>query len=148
MNFNQEINKLDGGSNRRVKNNSRQNSNSNKEGGALMDDIKNLAVPFAILLAKQGLDGLFTDKKDKKTTKEKKTKTTKTVKEPKEKKETASKPASKGRRGTLAGGGCGGQCGAMQTPVMTGGRRQNNDLRIQERFNNIAREIEQFLQRY
>lgn len=39
-----------------------------KKGGALVDDIKNLAVPFAILLAKQGLDGMFNKKAEKKTT--------------------------------------------------------------------------------
>lgn len=36
-----------------------------KKGGALVDDVKNLAVPFAILLAKQGLEGMF-KKKEKK----------------------------------------------------------------------------------
>jgi hypothetical protein len=30
-----------------------------KKGGALMDDLQNLAVPFAILLAKQGLESMF-----------------------------------------------------------------------------------------
>ena len=34
-----------------------------KKGGALVEDIKNLAVPFAILLAKQGLEGMFDKKK-------------------------------------------------------------------------------------
>lgn len=30
-----------------------------KDGGALVDDIKNLAVPFAILLAKQGIQSMY-----------------------------------------------------------------------------------------
>lgn len=39
---------------------------ASKKGGALVDDVKNLAVPFAILLAKQGLEGMF-KKKEKKS---------------------------------------------------------------------------------
>jgi hypothetical protein len=35
-----------------------------KKGGGLMDDVKNLAVPFAILLAKQGLQTMFDKKKN------------------------------------------------------------------------------------
>ena len=46
-----------------------------QKGGAFMDDVKNLAVPFAILLAKQGLDRM----KAKKTV-EKKPKATPTPK--------------------------------------------------------------------
>jgi hypothetical protein len=40
---------------------------NNKRGGALLEDITNLAVPFAILLAKEGLQGM-----SKKKTTEKK----------------------------------------------------------------------------
>ena len=36
------------------------------KGGALVEEIKGLAVPFAILLAKQGLDGMFNKKTEKK----------------------------------------------------------------------------------
>ena len=34
----------------------------NKKGGSLVEDVKNLAVPFAILLAKEGIDAMFKSK--------------------------------------------------------------------------------------
>jgi hypothetical protein len=37
-----------------------------KKGGALVDDMKNLAVPFAILLAQQGLKGMLNKNNDSK----------------------------------------------------------------------------------
>lgn len=40
-----------------------------KKGGALVDDMKNLAVPFAILLAQQGLKGMLNKKEDSKGSK-------------------------------------------------------------------------------
>jgi hypothetical protein len=43
-----------------------------KKGGALMTDLQNLAVPFAILLAKQGLESMFSNKKSAKKTSSKK----------------------------------------------------------------------------
>lgn len=100
-------------------------------GGALMDDIKNLAVPFAILLAKQGLDQHFEKEKEKSSS-------SKTVSKP--------KVASVKRRGTMAGGSGSGEC---TTGCVSGGaprHRENNIL--QQRFDNIAKEIEQFLRKY
>lgn len=69
-----------------------------KKGGALVDDVKNLAVPFAILLAKQGLEGMF-KKKEKKAT-----------------------PAVSARRRSAAGGSCS-TCATV--PAQTGGSRVN-----------------------
>lgn len=72
-----------------------------KKGGSLMDDVKNLAVPFAILLAKQGLTQMFA-KKGKKSSSDIK----------------ASVPA---RRRTV-GGSCGAQCGMTHS----GGNEDEN----------------------
>jgi hypothetical protein len=44
-------------------------SKKGKKGGTINDDIKNLAVPFAILLAKQGLDSVTKTKKTSKKNK-------------------------------------------------------------------------------
>lgn len=106
----------------------KSSKSKSKSGGALMEDIKNLAVPFAILLAKQGFDSAF------------------------EKKAAAaeSKSASSKRRGTMAGGSaCASGCG------MTGGQSQKQQQRrqpegqvLQKRFNHIAKEIEDFLNKY
>jgi hypothetical protein len=78
-----------------------------KKGGALMDDVKNLAVPFAILLAKQGLQTMF-DKKASKV----------------EKKADSAELSVSARRKTAAGGSCGTQC-AVAAQSMTGGDVQN-----------------------
>jgi hypothetical protein len=64
-----------------------------KKGGAFVDDVKNLAVPFAILLAKEGLTKVFADKK-KKSAKEDAKKTTK----------------SSTNKRTLKGGSCNAGC--------------------------------------
>ena len=78
-----------------------------KKGGALMDDVKNLAVPFAILLAKQGLQTMF-DKKASKV----------------EKKADSAELSVSARRKTAAGGSCGTQCAAA-AQSLTGGDVQN-----------------------
>ena len=72
-----------------------------KKGGALMDDVKNLAVPFAILLAKQGLQSMFDKKKAKKGG------------EVELSASSASKVSSQRRRSTIAGGSCGSQCAGL-----------------------------------
>lgn len=123
----------------RVKNNSKTSTSSSSKstsGGALMDDIKNLAVPFAILLAKQGLDQHFEKEKSVSVSSSK-----------------ATKPkviASAKRRGTMAGGECTAGCdSAGVNASLTGGsprRRESNVL--QQRFDNIAKEIELFLKKY
>lgn len=107
-------------------------------GGGIIDDVKALAVPFAILLAKQGLDSVL-------------------EKKPKEEVSSPSpeKPATKSnkRRGTMAGGQCGmcasASTAAITTPSMTGGAiasKRSNEL--SKKFNNIAKEIETFLNKY
>lgn len=106
---------------------------SNKSGGAFMDDVKSLAVPFAILLAKQGLEAM-TSNKDSPQSKAS-TKTT-----------TAKKPSSLRRRSTaLSGGGCS-ACSA-NLPV-TGGSRSTNARKIQDSFSKIAEDIDKFLTKY
>lgn len=112
-------------------------ASTKKKGGALIDDVKNLAVPFAILLAKQGLQNLF-DKKEDKKPKKKST-------DEKKAKPSAKKPASSKRRTSIAGGSaCTAGCG------MAGGSasRGKKAASIQTQFDSIAREIEQFLQKY
>lgn len=87
-----------------------------KKGGALMDDVKNLAVPFAILLAKQGLQTMFDRKK-----------TAKKGGEVELSASSASKVNSLRRRSTIAGGSCGSQCAGVsqftqqnvQSPTMS-----------------------------
>lgn len=81
---------------------------SKAKGGSLVSDLSNLAVPFAILLAKQGLESMFDSKKTAKTLKKSSLKGGKTdtfVGSP------------------LDGGDCG--CGApsMPTPAMVGGKK-------------------------
>ena len=102
---------------------SKQNKQE-KKGGSFVADVNNLAVPFAILLAKEGLSKVF--KKDAKDTKKTSTVSAKT----------ASKPSSLRRRSTLAGGSCNLGCGAM-----TGGRAAHQLLSLQ-------REIDNFLEKY
>lgn len=113
-----------------------------KKGGALAEDLQNLAVPFAILLAKEGLENMF---------KEKKTKA----------KKAAPSAAPKKRRGSIAGGGntdvidvvntggsCGSSCalGDIATSKKKGGSKKSQD--VKEQFNTIAREIQRFLDKY
>lgn len=113
---------------------SSKSTKSKKQGGALVDDIKNLAVPFAILLAKQGLSTMF----------EKKSSSTATKKPAASKKATpaAAKPASASRRKTATGGSaCTSGCG------MTGGSQKAKKA-VQAQFDSIAKEIESFLHKY
>jgi hypothetical protein len=69
-------------------------SQRQKKGGAFVDDVKNLAVPFAILLAKEGLSKVFD-----KTSKSSKSKSTLSA-------SSAKKTTSSRRRTTMAGGSC------------------------------------------
>jgi hypothetical protein len=101
---------------------SKKEKSQSKRGGALVDDVKNLAVPFAILLAKEGLSKMF--KEDKKAAK-------KDV-SPK----TASKPSSTRRRTTLSGGSCNLGCNAT-----TGGQAAKELFQLQK-------EIDNFLEKY
>lgn len=99
-------------------------SKQSKKGGSFVGDVQNLAVPFAILLAKEGLSKVF--KKDDKTTKASSTLSA----------TSASKPKSTRRRSTLSGGSCNLGCGAM-----TGGRAARELFQLQ-------REIDNFLEKY
>jgi hypothetical protein len=98
---------------------------STKKGGAIVDDVKTLAVPFAILLAKEGLGKLFKDgKTDKKT------------KSPSASVKSASKPSSLRRRSTLSGGSCNLGCAAQ-----SGGQAAKELFQLQH-------EIDRFLEKY
>lgn len=141
-----------------------------KKGGALMDDVKNLAVPFAILLAKQGLQSMFDKKKAKKGG------------EVELAASSASKVSSQRRRSTIAGGNCGSQCAGVseftpapttsQSPPLTqlGGKRKivkktkakakpkkggseeqeagAHSQQVKSRFEKLSKEIDEFLQKY
>lgn len=106
-----------------------------KKGGALMEDLKSLAVPFAILLAKQGVENMYA----KKTASAK----AKATKKPASAK-AAKKPASARRRTTMTGG-CGGSCGA---PMSGGAAMGSNSLAIKNNFSKIAADIDRFLSKY
>lgn len=94
-----------------------------KKGGALVDDLKNLAVPFAILLAKQGVENMYAKKKSAS--------------------KSTPKSATPKRRATLAGGACATGCG------MTGGRRGgSNAEQVKQNFSKIAADIDKFLAKY
>lgn len=85
-------------------------SSRSKKGGALIDDVKNLAVPFAILLAKQGLQTMFDKKKTPQTAQLSA--------------KVASQPTSSRRRTTAVGGSCGSACAAAASarPVVGGSK--------------------------
>lgn len=96
-----------------------------KKGGSLADELKSLAVPFAILLAKQGLDGMFDSKK-------------KGAKKAIE--------VSSSKRKTAVGGKTGGACSACTAPVVAkaGGAKGAP----KSRYAQLTREIDDFLAKY
>jgi hypothetical protein len=97
---------------------------SSKKGGALVEDIKNLAVPFAILLAKQGLEGMMGKKKEEK--------------KPPAMAAKASKTASVRRR-VAEGGDC---TSCTRTSTSTGGSS------MKSRYAQLSKEIDAFLSKY
>jgi hypothetical protein len=94
-----------------------------KEGGAFVSDVKNLAVPFAILLAKEGLTKYFKD--DKKSSSKSSSKSA-------EKKSTKTSSSTLSRRRTMAGGSCNLGCGAM-----TGGAAAKQLMQLQQQIDNF-----------
>lgn len=99
--------------------------NQDKKGGAFVNDVKNLAVPFAILLAKEGLTKYFKDDKptDKKTSSTKKSESAKSSK---------SSTSGLSRRRTLTGGSCNLGCGAL-----TGGAAAKQLVALQQQIDNF-----------
>lgn len=108
-----------------------------KDGGALVDDIKSLAVPFAILLAKEGLETMFKKKNNSKS---------------KSAVGGMSKPI-----GTMDGGGnCsmrksgggktvgGSSCGSCSVKPMGGATAASQ----RERYTQLSDEIDKFLSKY
>ena len=89
-----------------------------KRGGAITDDLKNLAVPFAILLAKQGLDHV----KNNKTTSK-----------------SMVSPSSIRRKSTLSGGNCSPCNGAgIKPPTQQMGGKMKK----------LSKAIDNFLKKY
>lgn len=94
------------------KSSKKSSKKSKAKGGSLVSDLSNLAVPFAILLAKQGLESMFDSKKTAKTLKKSSLKGGKTdtfVGSP------------------LEGGDCG--CGAPSAPApaLVGGKKEKKE---------------------
>lgn len=98
---------------------------SAKKGGAIVDDVKNLAVPFAILLAKEGLSKMFP--KSAKSSSQAKSSISPA---------SASKSSSSRRRTTMSGGSCNLGCTAQ-----TGGQAAKQLFELQT-------EIDRFLEKY
>ena len=113
------------------------------KGGALIDDVKNLAVPFAILLAKQGIQAMF-------------------EKKPKAETSSPKKSPKLATKRTAAGGSCGAQCaaavatgGSACAAPLTGGKPKPRGARggsatgaVKTRFEKLSQEIDNFLQKY
>lgn len=99
------------------------NRKKKKQGGALTDDLKTLAVPFAILLAKQGIDEMKNKSKKQNSLPSRSSKS----------------PSSMSRRKTMAGGNCGPCNGAGLTPPnhQSGGRMKK-----------LSKAIDNFLKKY
>ena len=117
---------------------SKSTSTSKKaKGGAILDDVKNLAVPFAILLAKQGLQHMFDNTKNENK---------KSALQKSESKSTSSKsPArqSPARKSVKVGGSCGSQCA---TAAQKKGGSSSDAVKV--RFEKLSKEIDSFLQKY
>uniref|UniRef100_A0A6C0BF39 Uncharacterized protein n=1 Tax=viral metagenome TaxID=1070528 RepID=A0A6C0BF39_9ZZZZ len=120
-----------------------------KSGGAIMDDIKNLAVPFAILLAKEGLQSMFDDKKDKigvasdspKSTSAKSTSAKSTsARSTSARSTSASKKTSPKKQD-------GGNCASCQQPQMGGNNKKRNES-MKQNYALLAKRIDEFLAKY
>jgi hypothetical protein len=92
-----------------------------KKGGSLAHELKSLAVPFAILLAKQGLDGMFDSKKSSS-------------------KKAIEATSSSSKRKAAVGGGC---SSCATPPPMAGGSKSGKS-----RYAQLAKEIDEFLSKY
>jgi hypothetical protein len=93
-----------------------------KKGGALVDDMKNLAVPFAILLAKYGIESMTDKSKDK--------------------------PVKKSKGGdckTCSHQGPDGDLDKKKKAPKKGGKA---DQDMKKRFTQVANEIDAFLAKY
>jgi hypothetical protein len=142
-----------------------------KKGGAVMDDVKNLVVPFAILLAKQGLQSLYENKSGdvgitaspkKSASATKSASTSVRVAKP----ASATKSASSERRVAKSASATksaskkqeeqqqqqrqrqqGGSCTACQSPTITGGNGKSGAL-LKKNYSSLAKKIDEFLSRY
>ena len=93
---------------------------ASKKGGSLAEDVKSLAVPFAILLAKEGLNSMFHNKKQ-------------------EKKPAMAATVGSRRKAAVGGAPCGSCSGAKM-----GGKASST----KSRYAQLSKEIDNFLQRY
>ena len=116
-----------------------------KKGGAVMDDVKNLVVPFAILLAKQGLQSLYENKSgDVGITASPKKPASATKSASSERR--VAKPASK-KQEEQRQRQQGGSCTACQSPTITGGNGKSGAL-LKKNYSSLAKKIDEFLSRY
>lgn len=127
-----------------------------KQGGALMDDVKNLAVPFAILLAKQGLQSMFDSSKASKSVGASARAT------PASGKSVELEASSSRRRAAAVGGSCGSACAQAAMPALTqsAGKKKSQKPRkggaeesasaatVKTRFEKLSKEIDEFLAKY
>lgn len=128
------------------RNSQKQRRTQQKKGGAVMDDIKNLAVPFAILLAKQGLEGLFNNK----TTKEvgvsaSPKKTVKSAKPSARKQQEQEQKNEQQKNKQQKGGACATCQGAA---VVGGGKKESNRPSLKKNYVSLAKKIDEFLSKY
>ena len=117
-----------------------------KQGGNLVSDIQNLAVPFAILLAKQGLEGVFKSKPEKPV------KATKKPSSAKKAPAAEAKPKTTQRRKTISGGGASctsaAGCAGLKGGNASCGSKKGGNSSVGDQFNQIATEVQSFLKKY
>ena len=134
-----------------------QRQNEQKEGGAMVDDLKNLAVPFALLLAKEGLQGLFQNKSDsdvgvsaRKSASAKKASASSTAKKSASATKSASAKKSVSKKNdeqnqqggacTACQSSCGGKAG--------GSNKKANSEVLKKNYTSLANKINEFLSKY
>lgn len=136
---------------------------SKKKGGDLMGDVQKLAVPFAILLAKQGVQAMFEEsKKGNSSGNAVSSSPSESVVSSSSKNSKNSKNNSSSQNGGMKKKQAGGTgCPSCQTVTpMTGGSKSKKTVKsggtvgdvteksIKEKYNDLASRIEQFLSRY
>lgn len=117
-----------------------------KKGGGLVEDIQKLAVPFAILLAKQGVQAMFEKENVQQTNGNvavaSPANAVKNAKNANAKKS----PAKGGYKKKQAGGsGC---TACEMLPPMNGGSKRGGTNDIKKKYNELASRIENFLSNY
>lgn len=110
-----------------------------KKGGAIVDDLKSLAVPFAILLAKEGVQSLFDSKSEM------------GVAQSTPKSASPAKKTPKAKGGSKQEQQAGGTCMSCQEAAkMTGGirPRKGGKATLRDNYATLAEKIDEFLAKY